>query len=75
MNRDAPGLQQKVLSMVRSLSVSTFSSLWRPSLSIDMNLDVIFSMDRPNGAGGGGNKNGADSIMGANVQALCFTTR
>lgn len=48
--------------MAMSLSVSMFSSLWRPSLSIDMNLDVIFSMNRPNGAGGGGNKSGADSI-------------
>lgn len=40
-----------------------------------MNLDVIFSMNRPNGVGGGGSKSEADSIMWANIQALCITKR
>lgn len=49
--------------MVTSLLVSKFSSLWRPCLSIDMNLDFIFSMNSPNGVRGGGSKSGADIIM------------
>lgn len=34
-----------------------------PISSIAMNLDVIFSMNRSNGVGGGGSESGVDSIM------------
>lgn len=57
-----------------SFSQQVFLSL-APISFIDMNLDVIFSMSRPNGAGGGGSKSGADSIMWANIQALCITKK
>lgn len=45
-----------------SLSQQVFLSL-APISFIVMNLDAIFSMNRPNGVGGGGSKSEADSIM------------